>query len=156
VQPDGFGGDIYEGDWVDNEVRAHPPHPPHPLRHPARSPAASAHAAAHAAGVEAARQGAVDRPEHSRKQPNLTSDHVLHREWVACGVGRRLLAKLDRKLFRPEHLDAEGSVCWQRHGKGTLSVANGDVFQGEWKQGSKHGPGTFFYEATQKRYDGVW
>jgi len=44
----------------------------------------------------------------------------------------------------------------QRHGKGTLSLANGDVFQGEWKRGAKHGPGTFFYEATQKRYDGVW
>jgi len=47
-------------------------------------------------------------------------------------------------------------IASQRHGKGTMSMANGDVYQGEWRAGLKHGPGTYFYEATQKRYDGVW
>lgn len=35
-------------------------------------------------------------------------------------------------------------------------LANGDMFEGHWQDGLKHGPGTFFFLAKACRYDGVW
>ncbi len=42
----------------------------------------------------------------------------------------------------------------QRHGKGTLILANGDKYEGEWKNGQRHGKGIFI-EANGK-YEGEW
>jgi hypothetical protein len=39
----------------------------------------------------------------------------------------------------------------RRHGPGTLSYANGDVFEGSWAHDKKHGHGTHFYMARGKR-----
>ena len=56
----------------------------------------------------------------------------------------------------------DGSVyegMWKegkRHGPGTLFLPNGDIFQGEYALDLKDGPGTFFYVSKNKRYDGVW
>mmetsp|Transcript_17212 Transcript_17212/g.42546 ORF Transcript_17212/g.42546 Transcript_17212/m.42546 type:complete len:250 (-) Transcript_17212:165-914(-) len=47
-------------------------------------------------------------------------------------------------------------VAGNRCGGGTMQYANGDAFQGGWDRDDKHGEGTYFYEATQTRYDGVW
>lgn len=32
-----------------------------------------------------------------------------------------------------------------RNGRGTLTKANGDVFEGEWKDNLRHGKGTYYF-----------
>jgi len=39
----------------------------------------------------------------------------------------------------------------KRHGAGTLFLANGDVYQGDYALDLKDGPGTFFYVSKKKR-----
>jgi hypothetical protein len=38
-----------------------------------------------------------------------------------------------------------------RHGHGTLTLANGDFYEGEWHEGLKHGAGSFTYAARGRR-----
>jgi len=37
-----------------------------------------------------------------------------------------------------------------------MMYASGDVFEGQWFNDLKHGPGTYFYINRGKRFDGVW
>ena len=41
------------------------------------------------------------------------------------------------------------------HGKGIYKYADGDVYDGEWKDDKKHGKGIFKYVSGEK-IDGVW
>jgi hypothetical protein len=48
--------------------------------------------------------------------------------------------------------------CGDNHGKGKMSYANGDVYDGDWKKGKKEGKGQMWYNAGDNRdYDyGDW
>jgi hypothetical protein len=35
-------------------------------------------------------------------------------------------------------------------------AANGDIYEGSWSCGQKHGAGTHYFVAQNRRYDGVW
>ena len=37
-----------------------------------------------------------------------------------------------------------------------MMYGNGDVYEGMWACGKKHGQGTLFYMSRGKRFDGVW
>ena len=42
------------------------------------------------------------------------------------------------------------------HGQGTRNYANGDRYEGEYKDGKRHGQGTIFYPYGGGRYEGEW
>lgn len=42
----------------------------------------------------------------------------------------------------------------ERHGFGTMDYANGDVYEGEWVNGKRHGKGVLFYQKDGNRYEG--
>lgn len=47
---------------------------------------------------------------------------------------------------------------WQndrRHGKGTLQMQNGDIYQGDWSEGEKNGQGQYEF-ANNDLYEGYW
>jgi len=39
--------------------------------------------------------------------------------------------------------------------KGVMHYANGDKYEGEWKDGNLHGKGIYYYKSGDK-YDGEW
>ena len=39
------------------------------------------------------------------------------------------------KIYNEHFLEYEGDLNYSRHGKGTMVMANGDVFEGEWEKG---------------------
>lgn len=41
------------------------------------------------------------------------------------------------------------------HGKGQMTHANGDIYQGEWKDGKAEGTG-IFYDKKGSMYNGEW
>ena len=41
-------------------------------------------------------------------------------------------------------------------GKGKMTFANGDVYQGHWKDGQRHGRGKLIEKASGDIYDGDW
>ena len=43
----------------------------------------------------------------------------------------------------------------KRHGKGTMIYSNGDRYEGQWKDGKRHGQGTYFY-ASGGQKAGQW
>jgi hypothetical protein len=43
----------------------------------------------------------------------------------------------------------------KRHGQGTLYYKSGSRYEGEWKDGKRHGQGTFFWNDGD-RYEGEW
>jgi hypothetical protein len=52
----------------------------------------------------------------------------------------------------------EGNTCnntiavhVHRHGTGTLMLASGDIYQGEWENDAKHGQGTYFHQGRNRR-----
>lgn len=42
------------------------------------------------------------------------------------------------------------------HGRGQLSYANGDVYEGQFYKGKKHGKGVFRWAKEAAIYDGEW
>lgn len=44
----------------------------------------------------------------------------------------------------------------KHHGRGRLTYANGDVYQGDWVAGRQEGTGVFVNRATATVYDGTW
>ncbi len=54
-----------------------------------------------------------------------------------------------------DHYDGEHNYFGQRNGRGTLTEANGDRYEGKWQNGQRHGHGTFFF-ANGRRYEGDW
>ncbi|EFJ09099.1 hypothetical protein SELMODRAFT_130479 [Selaginella moellendorffii] len=44
----------------------------------------------------------------------------------------------------------------KREGTGTLTVVNGDVYEGCFSNDKKHGKGVFYYTTSRCRYDGLW
>ena len=44
----------------------------------------------------------------------------------------------------------------KKEGKGTLCYSNGDKYEGEWKRGKREGKGIFYYKQNKKKYDGEW
>mgnify|MGYP001131685251 CR=1 FL=1 len=49
--------------------------------------------------------------------------------------------------------DADDMGVWRC--RGILSYADGDRYEGEWKNGKMHGKGVYVY-ANGDRYDGEW
>ena len=47
---------------------------------------------------------------------------------------------------------------WQnnKHGQGTMTYANGDVYVGAWQKDVEHGQGTYTYAAPFAQYVGEW
>jgi hypothetical protein len=43
----------------------------------------------------------------------------------------------------------------KKHGKGTYSFASGSKYEGEWEEDKKHGKGTYSY-ASRDKYEGEW
>lgn len=43
-----------------------------------------------------------------------------------------------------------------KHGKGTYKYVNGNEYKGEWKADRKNGHGVYDYYSTQEKYDGQW
>ena len=43
-----------------------------------------------------------------------------------------------------------------RNGKGRMTYANGDIYQGEWVNGKAHGVGVFVDKEDQTIYEGDW
>jgi len=48
----------------------------------------------------------------------------------------------------------EGEMFDTRNGKGTLTCANGDKYEGEWKNDKKEGKGTVTLKVIRKRREG--
>lgn len=46
----------------------------------------------------------------------------------------------------------EGRRC----GLGILRTSGGDRYEGSWMDDKKEGPGTYFFVATGKMYEGEW
>lgn len=44
----------------------------------------------------------------------------------------------------------------KRHGQGTYTYANGDVYNGEWVDDKKHGQGIYQYRGYPCQLQGVW
>jgi len=55
----------------------------------------------------------------------------------------------DGKKYEGEWKDGK------KHGQGTLTWANGSKYEGEWKDGKRHGQGTLAW-ASGKKYEGEW
>ena len=43
----------------------------------------------------------------------------------------------------------------KRHGRGTLTYANGGTYTGDWKDDKRHGHGTYTF-ADGRTYSGAW
>lgn len=43
-----------------------------------------------------------------------------------------------------------------RNGKGRMTYANGDIYQGDWVNGKAHGVGVFVDKEDQTIYEGAW
>jgi hypothetical protein len=74
----------------------------------------------------------------------------------ACGRGSRNGAAAPPCTWLAERHLSRMAACGARpfrHGHGTLTYANGDYFEGEWREGAKHGTGSFTYVSRGRRCD---
>jgi len=95
------------------------------------------------------------------------------RQWMSFRRNRaKKISRIDvtwhnRAASRPitQGSHYSGSVYHQnaRHGKGTLSFSDGDVYEGEWNMGKCEGVGTMRYSETSlispvpfRSYTGAW
>eukprot|EP00484_Ammonia_sp_Unknown_P022237 CAMPEP_0197041964 /NCGR_PEP_ID=MMETSP1384-20130603/18435_1 /TAXON_ID=29189 /ORGANISM="Ammonia sp." /LENGTH=201 /DNA_ID=CAMNT_0042472987 /DNA_START=64 /DNA_END=669 /DNA_ORIENTATION=+ len=52
--------------------------------------------------------------------------------------------------------DEEASEYYTKDGKATVQYANGDTFEGDLVNGSKHGKGVYTWKALKASFDGEW
>jgi hypothetical protein len=43
-----------------------------------------------------------------------------------------------------------------RHGEGVFIYPNGDVYSGWWRDGKKHGNGTYIFKESKMKFKGTW
>lgn len=43
-----------------------------------------------------------------------------------------------------------------KEGKGTILHENGNIYEGEWREGKMHGQGTFYEKKSHFYYSGQW
>ena len=55
-----------------------------------------------------------------------------------------------------EGYDGERNSAGQRHGRGVYRYANGEVYEGDWKDDKRHGQGVLRYAGGSIDHDGQW
>ena len=59
------------------------------------------------------------------------------------------------EVITEENVKQTYNGCWKngkRHGQGTFTWADGNKYEGEWKNGKRHGTGTLYF--GENRYEG--
>jgi len=83
--------------------------------------------------------------------PGSYADDLSLTTWTNCqGTYTYAFIPIDGDKYVGEWKDGK------RHGQGTYTFANGDKYVGEWKDSLAHGQGTFTYADGSEKEEGIW
>ncbi len=63
---------------------------------------------------------------------------------------------VENKAYGSSSYTGELDVMGRAHGKGKMTYKNGKVYDGEWRNGNRHGVGKMVYYYSGSFYEGDW
>lgn len=66
--------------------------------------------------------------------------------WAICRV----------ELLAPEKYVGKKDAEGRPHGQGVMMFSSGDIYEGAWEHGKRHGPGRQLYSLTGEMFEGQW
>lgn len=78
-----------------------------------------------------------------------------HMLWMMPDGPKSDETKLQYKKLFPQRYEG-GFVDDKRYGFGTMYYSTGNIYEGEWRNGVRHGQGTMHWTHAHERYEGEW